>query len=71
MGKEERLEGDTHEFPAANGGEEDDAALVERLRRMDWPTVDPELRRRSWERFQQLVADRRERSDDEPDDPER
>jgi hypothetical protein len=70
MGKEERFDGDTHEFPSAEGGEEEDATLVERLRRMNWPAVDPELRQRSWERFQQLVAGRREGSEDEPDDAE-
>jgi hypothetical protein len=68
MGKEERFESEIHESPPA---EEEDAALVDRLRRMKWPTVDPELRHRSWERFQQLVDARRERGEDPADDAER
>jgi hypothetical protein len=31
--------------------------LVERLRRLDWPKPDTELRERCWREFQQQVAD--------------
>jgi hypothetical protein len=35
----------------------DEDPLVDRLRRLAWPTVDPELRERCWEDFQRLLAD--------------
>ena len=56
MGEEELF--DTH-APAPSGAleESEEGPLVERLRQLEWPTVDPELRQRSWQRFQKLMAD--------------
>lgn len=68
MGEEERFEIQPGGLSPEDEADEENAALVDRLRRMQWPTVDPELRQRSWERFQKMVAARRDDPDGEPDD---
>jgi hypothetical protein len=56
MGEEElfHTHASTHEGPLE---EIEEGPLVERLRRLEWPAVDPELRQRSWNRFEKLMAD--------------
>jgi hypothetical protein len=38
--------------------EAEDGPLVERLRQLDWPPVEPTLRERSWERFKRLMEEK-------------
>jgi hypothetical protein len=35
----------------------EEGPLVERLRHLEWPPVESDLRERSWERFKQIVAE--------------
>ena len=56
MGEEELF----HTHAPTHGRALDDSEegpLVERLRHLEWPAVDPDLRQRSWERFQKLMGD--------------
>jgi hypothetical protein len=36
----------------------EDGPLVERLRHLEWPPVEPELRERGWEQFKQLMKEK-------------
>jgi hypothetical protein len=46
--------------------DEEHGPLVERLRRLEWPPVDPEFRERAWERFQELWAELERRGETGP-----
>jgi hypothetical protein len=35
--------------------DEENGPLVDRLRNLQWPEVDPDLRERSWEQFQRMI----------------
>jgi hypothetical protein len=70
--EEEHLETDP---PPSSGDpevEEEEGPLVERLRHLEWPSVDPEIRQRAWERFQELMAkmDQQKDESEQPVQPE-
>jgi hypothetical protein len=59
MGERNRLEArfDFGDVPSIEPIEEERGPLVERLRRLEWPPVDPAYRQRCWESFQERIAE--------------
>jgi hypothetical protein len=66
VGEEERLEID--DVPSGDERQDEGGPLVDRLRRLEWPTVDADFRQRSWEQFKELIGEADKKPEQEPDD---
>jgi hypothetical protein len=66
VGEEKRLDND--DASSGDDTKDEGGPLVDRLRRLEWPTVDADFRQRSWEQFKQLIGESEKKPEHEPDD---